>query len=219
MSDAHQESDAFETVFTRTTAGYFLREFCFSSTEFTPPNQSEVELADFVIQLDDLFMIFQMKTREEPSTDPENERSWFERKVIRKGTQQVRDTIRYLQDCPPVVANDRGRRIAMPAGIDPAMVVKIVVFNGSKNLPVDCARHRFHESKTAGFIHVIAAGDWAGIMNTLVTPREIADYLRMRESVCRAHNSGRVPYPKRHSSGSSSPRQIGRSPRPRSRRS
>src|SRR5258708_1968031 len=87
--------DSFETVFTRSTAGFFLREFCFSSTEFSPPNQSEVELADFIVQLDELLMIFQVKTREAESAHPDRERSWFEDKVIRRATRQVRDTVMY----------------------------------------------------------------------------------------------------------------------------
>jgi len=190
VSTDPKKTDAFETVFTRTTAGYFLREFCFRSTKFTPPTRtSEVELADFVIQLDDLVMIFQVKEREEPSTDPEAERTWFDRKVIKKATQQIRDTVNHLRDCRGEIANDRGRRIALPVGLDAASVLKLVVFKGGKHLPVDQARHHFHDSRTAGFIHVIAAGDWAGLMNTLVTPREIADFLRWREGVCRAHTA------------------------------
>jgi hypothetical protein len=186
MTEAdHQKS--FETVFARSTTGFFLREFCFSSTEFSPPNQSEVELADFVIQLDDLLMIFQVKTREAASADPDRERSWFEGKVIGKATRQVRDTVMYLRNYVPEIVNDRGRRIVMPSELDTETIIKIVVFNGGADLPVDCVRHRFHESRTAGFIHVIAASDWQKIMHTLVTPREIADYLRMRERMSRAY--------------------------------
>lgn len=188
MGDADKNRSAFETLFSRTTGGHFLREFSFSSTKFTPPaRKSEVELADFVIQVDDLFMVFQVKEREEPTTDPNMERAWFDDKVIKKATKQIRDTIGYLQMCPPAIANDRGRNIALPNDLDPASVLKVVVFKASEHLPVECARHRFHDSKTAGFIHVVAADDWANVMHTLVTPREIADYLRARERVCRAH--------------------------------
>jgi hypothetical protein len=188
MEGESDSVDAFETVFTRTTAGYFLREFCFSKTHFKPPTKSsEVELADFVIQLDDLLMVFQVKKRKDASTDPETERSWFERKVLKKATSQVRDTVSYLRDCPPEIANDRGRRISLPQTLDPNAIVKIVVFKGSDKLPIECARQRFHESKTAGFIHMITGNDWAALTATLVTPREIADYLRERESLCRAH--------------------------------
>lgn len=188
MEAEPDSAEAFETVFTRTTAGYFLREFCFSKTHFKPPTKtSEVELADFVIQLDELLMVFQVKEREDASTDPETERSWFERKVLKKATSQIRDTVAYLRDCPPEIANDRGRCISLPKTLDLNSVVKIVVFKGSENLPVECARQRFHESKTAGFIHMISAADWAALTVTLVTPREISDYLRERETVCRAY--------------------------------
>jgi hypothetical protein len=181
-----EQQDPFETIFTRTTSGFFLREFCFSTTEFSPWGQSEVELADFVIQLDELLMVFQVKTREGRSTDPDRERAWFQDKVVGTATRQVRDTLMYLRNYAPEIVNDRGRRIAMPAGLDLGAIIKIVVFNGGADLPLNCVRHRFHESRTAGFIHVIAAPDWHSIMHTFVTPREIADYLLMRERVSRA---------------------------------
>jgi hypothetical protein len=186
VSNADHQS-SFETVFARSTAGFFLREFCFSSTEFVPPNMSEVELADFVIQLDDLLMIFQVKARDGATADPERERSWFRDKVLKTATRQVRDTVTYLRQYGPDIMNDRGRRVALPSAVDPGTILKIVVFNGSVDLPPDCVRHRFHDSRTAGFIHVIAASDWEQIMHTFVTPREIADYLRMRERVSRGH--------------------------------
>ncbi len=174
---------SFEAVFAGATAGFFLREFCFSSTEFVPPNKSEVELADFVIQLDDLLMVFQVKARESTTADPERERSWFRDKVLKTATRQVRETVMYLLQCPPEIANDRGQRIALHSPVDSETILKIVVFSGSVNLPSDCVRHRFHVSRTAGFIHLIAASDWEQIMHTLVTPREIADFLRLRERV------------------------------------
>src|ERR1700709_1457597 len=125
MGNEPENGDAFETVFTRTTAGYFLREFCFSKTHFKPPTKaSEVELADFVIQLDELLMVFQVKEREDASTDPETELSWFERKVLKKATSQIRDTVSYLRDCPPEIANDRGRRISLPKTLNSDAVVK-----------------------------------------------------------------------------------------------
>ena len=181
---ASRKKDVFETLFAETTAGFFLREFSFSCTEFTPPKKPEVELADFVIQLDDLLMVFQVKARSVPSDNPEDERCWFERKVVKKATQQVRDTITHLQECAPEIENDRGRRIAMPSGTDPRSIHKIVVFSGAPALPPECMRHRFHDSKTVGLIHIIAASDWTNILHTQVTPREISDYLRMRQDVC-----------------------------------
>ena len=186
MSNASQV-DPFESVFAKSTAGFFLREFCFSVAKFKQPSGSEVELADFVIHLDDIFMVFQVKNRTQPTADPDAERVWFERKVRRNAKSQIGDTLKFLRDCPPEILNDRGRRVAMPRGLDPASIIKIVVFNGSPDLPVECVQARFYESKTSGFIHLISGADWKNALNTLVTPREIADYLKVRETLCRAH--------------------------------
>jgi hypothetical protein len=106
----HQSS--FETVFARSTAGFFLREFCFSSAKFVPPNRSEVELADFVIQLDDLLMIFQVKARDGATADPERERSWFRDKVVKTATRQVRDTVTYAHFPDPPFSDDEKKLIA-----------------------------------------------------------------------------------------------------------
>ena len=99
----------------------------------------------------------------------------------------MRDTVLYLREYATEIMNDRGLRIAIASAVDTEAIIKIVVFKGGVDLPLNCVRHRFHGSRTAGFIHVIAASDWHNIMHTLVTPREIADYLRMRESMSRAH--------------------------------
>jgi hypothetical protein len=151
--------DPFETLFAKTTAGFFLREFCASTTTFKPFQKSEVELADFVIQFAELLMIFQLKSRTDSTEDPEQERAWFQRKVIKKGTRQIRDTISYLKAGPVVIANDRGRPLTLPANEALPPILKIVVFNGSAALPVECRQQRFYQSAEGGFIHVFEGLD------------------------------------------------------------
>ena len=50
-----------------TNAGIFFREFSFSSTKFTPPDNTELELADHVVVIDGRLLIFQLKEREKPT--------------------------------------------------------------------------------------------------------------------------------------------------------
>jgi hypothetical protein len=42
---------------------------------------------------------------------------------------------------------------------------------------------KFHRSKTAGVIHLIAANDYLGIVRTLLTPPELSEYLSFREEL------------------------------------
>ena len=186
-SQSAKPKEDFEALFARTTASFFFREFCFSRTEFTPPGGSEIELADFALQLRDIFMVFQLKERANATTDPQRERSWFESKILKKASKQVRDTVTYLRDHGPEIANDRGRAVAFPRDATGDGTHKIVVFRPSEHLPEDCRNYRFHDSKTTGLIHILASADWNGIITTLITPREIADYLAFRTAVCRRH--------------------------------
>ncbi len=139
-----------------------------------------------MIQLEDLVMVFQMKERRTPpSTDVEAERKWFKTTVLKEASGEIQIKMKYLRECPPAIANDRGRVIAFPTVLDAGSIFKVIVFKGSDELPLECSAHRFHESRTGGFMHMIAADDWMRIMHLLITPREIANYLGFREGICR----------------------------------
>lgn len=89
----------------------FLKEFVFSRNQFSPPARSEMELADAVVMMGDVLLIYQIKQRTEyDSGDEDAERRWFRSKVLRKATKQVRDTLRYLEEFDEIlVSNERGR--------------------------------------------------------------------------------------------------------------
>src|SRR5437660_1216139 len=73
---------------------YFFREFTFAQTTFKPQPEKELELADNVIWLDKLLLIYQLKERESSRTSSaEAERKWYERKVLGKATKQIRDSL------------------------------------------------------------------------------------------------------------------------------
>lgn len=50
-------------------------------------------------------------------------------------------------------------------------------------MPEDCWQTRHHISSTAGFIHVVAAHDYLGIVETLRVPKDIRDYFAFRQEV------------------------------------
>ena len=55
-------------------------------------------------------------------------------------------------------------------------ITKIIVFLGGRALPEDCRQKRYHVSRTAGFIHVLAAHDYLGILEKLRVPEDIRRY-------------------------------------------
>ena len=76
---------------------HFFREFVYSRNTFRPAPGQEVELADNLVFLGGLLVAYQLKEREVvPDANANTEKRWFERKVLKLATRQVRDTVRYL---------------------------------------------------------------------------------------------------------------------------
>ena len=60
---------------------FFFEEFTYSTNTFRPSASTELELADSIIWLDDMLVIFQLKERDKISkTSPEQEAKWFDKK-------------------------------------------------------------------------------------------------------------------------------------------
>jgi hypothetical protein len=174
----------FEEAVGKLNSDYFFREFTFSSNTFKPTPNAELELADNVIWLDDLLILSQVKERNAPSnTTSDKERRWFEDEILKNATRQIRDTISYLENFPRIeVRNGRGHvfDVATARATHPH---KLVVYNPHGLLPADCADKKYHRSKTVGVIHLIHSNAYLGILQTLVTPIEVAEYLSFREGL------------------------------------
>lgn len=162
----------------------FLEEFVFAGSKFAPASSSELEFADAVVLLGDVLLIFQIKERARDGAGNESmERKWFQEKVLKKATKQIRNTLHYLQVNPDIrVANERGHpfNLAAQAYSD---ILKIVVYLPFPLLPADCKTVRHHVSKTAGLIHIVEASDYLELSRTLRVPEEVVRYFKYRESV------------------------------------
>lgn len=184
-----------ETLVAELNRTIFFREFSFARTEFDKlPGQSK-EFADHVVWLDDLLIAYQLKERKSSSeATAEDERKWFDRKVLRKATKQIRDTLGYLQTIPRIsVENQRGHRFELNAGAV-NRILKLVLYKAADLLPEDCRRVRHHTSTTAGFIHILPWDDYLGVCGTLFTPAELVDYFQFREFVIeQAANDASLP--------------------------
>jgi hypothetical protein len=175
---------SFEQQIGQLNEHFFFREFTFSKTTFRPTPTEEVELADNVVWLDDLVVVFQLKERSvhDASTADDEER-WFKRKVVGRGTRQIRDTLAYLGAHTLVdVENHRGHTFHLRVSKITTMH-KIVCYLPHEKLPEQCRMHKSHRSQTAGLIHLMAADDYLGIVRTLLTPPELSEYLSFREEL------------------------------------
>jgi hypothetical protein len=163
----------------------YLREFTFAKNQFIPDGSTQLEFADHVVWLDDLLMIFQLKQREAKGMlSEEGERNWFQKKVVRKGSSQIRDTLSYLQQYSTIaVKNQRNHEFNL-ALTSQSKITKLIVYLASEALPGDCGQTHYHNSETGGgFIHILPWHDYLGIARNLITPLEISSYFEFRENI------------------------------------
>jgi hypothetical protein len=171
---------------------YFLPEFTFTNTTFTPKIGTELELADGVIWLDRTAIVFQMKER---ASDVElidsSDEKWFQNKVLKKATRQIKNTLEYLQINDSIIAtNLRSQRVELVGG-DLATLHKIVLYSEPEQVLI---RPKHHISSTAGFIHLLPLADYDGVVRTLCTLSELFEYLAWRERQLRIWpNSSTLP--------------------------
>jgi hypothetical protein len=176
----------FEDDLGRFNEHFFFREFTFSKNTFRPRPEQEVELADNILWLDDLVVVFQLKERIiEGNSSAQEEERWFNRKVITLGTRQIRDTLTYLSSHKQIELENHRGHIFRLEGCRIASLHKIICYFGHDKLPENCRSKKFHKSRTAGVIHLISASDYLQIVRTLLTPPELSEYLAFREKLIR----------------------------------
>jgi len=163
---------------------YFFKEFTYTKNLFRTSDGQEIEVADNILVIDDLYIAFQLKERKEiPNATSNTESKWFEKKVIKKATKQIRDTINYFIDYEEVVlTNNQGHSFNI-ATSKVEKIHKVVLFKPGKHLSEKDFNTRYHVSSTVGIIHIIPDNDYLGIVKYLLTPFEVHDYLNFRESM------------------------------------
>lgn len=163
---------------------FFFREFTYSKNTFRPGPVGEVELADNIVWLDDQAIVFQLKERAVTGpTTAKAEEQWFRKKVVGLGTRQIRDTLLYLGSHREIeLENHRGHRFKL-SGCALTTTQKVVCYLPDGMLPARCRMQKFHRSASAGLIHLFDARDYAGVVQALITPPELAEYLAFREEL------------------------------------
>jgi hypothetical protein len=171
-----------EAFVAQLNANVFLREFAFSSTALRVPGQGQVEIADHLVLLGDLGLIYQLKERDSGAAHSlADVESWFSNKVKKKAVKQIKSTRDLLgQYRGTQLVNDRGHPIAIDVS-SPEKLVAIVIYRVGAvpgfNPP------RFTMSRSAGFVHFINDDDYLGVCRFLITPTEIVEYFTFRERI------------------------------------
>lgn len=81
-----------ERLLTDINTSIFFKEFTYAQNELRHPAGDTKELADNVVWLDDLLIVYQVKGREHSAIkDRDSEEHWFEKKVEVLAKKQIRD--------------------------------------------------------------------------------------------------------------------------------
>jgi hypothetical protein len=167
-------------------ANVFLREFAFSATELSIPGKGQLEIADHLVLLDKLGLIYQLKERDAAaSNDIPDLLTWFEDKVRRKAVKQLGATHALLESYRGTnLVNERGHQI--PISTDTINnLVNIVIYRAGRI--VGFRPQRFYVSRSAGFVHFINDTDYFRVCRALITPTEIVEYFQFRQRVLLEH--------------------------------
>ena len=180
---------AFEERLEESIAEYnsnvFLREFTYDKTNFKNSDGEELEFCDSAVWIDDLLIIQQLKQRNEEhaSHSAATERKWFTNKIEKKAVGQIADSLRYLseENSLPVV-NRRGQLLDL-AEYSVSETYAVVLYSTPDPLPLDVLSRKGRFSKRARcFVHFFDQINYVAVCSILHTPREIADYLKFRET-------------------------------------
>ncbi len=161
---------------------YFFREFTYAiNTQII--KGTEIELADNIVYLDGVTFIYQLKERDIENTSPDQEERWFKSKVLKKAKQQIKNTIKHLKSQTEIeLTNQRKHSFSLQTNLI-VQLHKVIIYRPNKVLPESCKNQKFYKSEEVGVIHLFSETTYSKILQTLLTPSEVANYLTFRENL------------------------------------
>ena len=169
-----------ENLISIINSNVFFKEFTFSKNDFKELNTKQnLEFADNVVWLDEIFFIFQIKERENSLGD---DKKWFDNKVLNKGVKQIKSTLKYLENYPEIfIENEKGHKLNISDVKQNNNPKKIILYKPNSEFKEEIRQIKFYESSEIGLIHLLHSEDYSWICKFLITPCEINEYLNFRE--------------------------------------
>ncbi len=132
---------SFESEISTLNSFYFLKEFTYAKNQFTVP-AGEYELADNIISLDDIMIVYQLKERGSSGTrTPEQ---WFNKNIIGKAKKQIKDTLLYLDQYSEIrVINQQGHEFSLSKPVN-SKIHKVMLYSGIDPLPNNYKDRNFY---------------------------------------------------------------------------
>ena len=164
------------------SANVFTRTFSFSSAQLPVISNPPPLLADQLIILEGAGVIVQLCERTARGTlKAADLEEWFAGEVLKAGVDRIRNTRDLLRSYGGIsLVNARGHRVSLSAAAlsDQTGLILYRALTAS-----GFVAPRFKKSRGAGFVHIMRDRDYFGLCEFLITPCEIAEYLRFRQSI------------------------------------
>lgn len=105
---------------------FFYKEIVYTDLKFVPEGVTEIELADLIINLENVILAIQLKERNERdrTQDKNIEEKWLKKKC-KKAKEQIKDTILFINSEKVSFVNARGKETKINPN---AEIVPLVVF-------------------------------------------------------------------------------------------
>ena len=117
-----------EKIIRSFSENYFYKELVYSNLNFNLKNgnNTEVEFADLIINLEDVILAIQLKERnkKDKTQDKNIEEKWL-KKRCKNAKKQIKDTISYINNETVSFVNARGKETKINSN---AEIVPLVVF-------------------------------------------------------------------------------------------
>ncbi len=181
----HIEMTHSETYISVLNSNFFFKEFTFSKNKFQTSGKEELELADNVVWLDEILLVIQIKEQNTQSKNDPNK--WYKNKVLHKAVDQIKKTLIYLNTYDNIpIQNEQGRmlNVSKARKITPT---KIVIYKPNQDITEQNRFLKFYESSQIGLVHLFHVEDYLWICKYLITPFEITEYLKFRETIFKYH--------------------------------
>lgn len=156
---------------------YFFKEFVYADLKFTPKGGTEIELADLIINLEDVILAIQLKERNEKdrTQDKNIEEKWLKKKC-KMAKKQIKDTLGYIQNSEAEFYNARGRKTKINPN---AEMVSLVVF---ENKSISEYEHLLRSHTSEGLnVNCMSIDDFQYMCKELIAPIEIIEYIKWRK--------------------------------------
>lgn len=140
-----------------------------------------MEICDGLIEFEDRYIIIQIKERN--CQEDSNNQKWLVRKVYKKATSQIKNTIDIITQTENLIVQDfYGQQV----NIDKTKsILPIIVFKNEEILEY---QRVYHSSTKNININIFSEKDYETMMEKIKVPCEIIDYLLLRQELFQHSN-------------------------------